>query len=144
MKIEDELYLIDRNMVPAGSPVSSRSIRDNNVMDLIDRLKENGIEINPADSEQDIEYKVLETEKKTTVPLQASFKDSVLVVGYHLRNGRLEIGLRDYHKSSGTGGRIGGTVHRQDGIQCSLMFDGTYEEGNQLETAKKVLKEFYK
>lgn len=143
MKIEDELYLVDRNMVPAGSQVSSRSIRDYNVLDLIDKLGKDGIEINPRDSEQDIEYIVLGTEKRSTVPLQATFQESVTVVGYSLRNRNLEICLRDYHKSNGSGG-LGGTVHREDGIYCSLKFDGTYSEGSQLETVKEVLKEFYK
>ena len=144
MKIEDELYLIDKNTVPAGFSVSSRSIRDRNVRDLIGILNRNRIKINLADSEQDIIYRVLGIEKRSTVPLQTSFEGSVAVVGYNLRNLSLEIGLRDYHERSGGNGRLGGTVHREDGILCSFKFEGTYEEGNKLETAKKVLKEFYR
>ncbi|MGM5488423.1 MAG: hypothetical protein ACQESG_05730 [Nanobdellota archaeon] len=144
MRIEDELYLIERNMVPAGAAVPSRSIRDHNIMDLIDKLNDNGIEIDPHDSEQDIQYRVLQNERNSTVPLKASFEDPVAVVGYTLRNRNLEIGIRDYHKSSGTGARLGGTVHRKDGIHCSFTFEGAYEEAILIETAKKVLSDFYR
>ncbi len=143
MRIEDKLYLVCENMVPAGFPVSSNSIRDHNVIDLINKLKENGIEINPADCEQNIEYIVLGDKKKSTVPLQSSFQNSPTLTGYILRNSELEIILEDYHKKSRADGKMGGTVFREDGILFFFKFNGTYREGNQIESAKIVLEEFY-
>jgi len=144
MNISEILYFSKRSIGPSGLRVNSKSIRDFKLKDLIDELEKTGVIINLADSEQDIKYKILGVEKEVTVPLQASFEDDVSVVGYHLRNRLLYIGIRDFHKSSGfSKGRLGGQVSRQDGIQCSLVFNGSNNYLNSFESAKNVLEKFY-
>lgn len=144
MRMEDSVYFTDKDVVWAGHQISSRSIMNYDIMDLIYRLEEEDIKINPADSEQEIKYRVLGDERESTVPLQATFGNLVEVVGYILRNRTLMIEIKDYHEIGGIYRKIGGPVRREDGVQCFFEFNGTDEESHQFGTAKKVLKEFYK
>ncbi len=143
MIIQDTLHLIDRTFVPSGSHVSSRSIMDRNINDLIDRLREKSIEIDIQNSEQSIEYFVFGVKRNATVPLQASFEDYVKTNKYFLRNKKLEIILTDYHKTTSTSGRIGGTLYHEKGVVCLLKLNCTDEDLWIWKTAKTVLEEFY-
>jgi len=142
MKIEDELYLVVKSHKPHGATIVAPSICDHNIDDLIKELKRIGVEIDTSNSEKVITYKIFDVERESTVPLRSSFDDPVKIIGYNLRNERLEMILRDYHHSEPTG-RIG-PVPRTDGIYCRLKVNGTYEDGEVIEPIKKLLREFYK
>jgi len=150
MRIDDEIYITNSNIVAAGMPVPSVSIKDRNINDLIADFNKYNIRIEVSNSEQEIEYDIYDInmeriKRKAIVPLDSVFGNHVNVTGYILRSGRLELVLNNHHQTSRHGGGlIGESSSKGDGIHCSLGFSGSYKEAKIIENAKQVLKEFYK
>ena len=143
MNIEDELLLTEPHFAQGFSAGPRISIAKTNVMDLMGRLNAKGVVMKPKDAEKEIKYKILGKDRETMVPLQARFENPIMVLGYTLRNDQLEIRLKDYISESGASSREGGSQLMKRGVACSLKFQGTYSQGQQVETAKSVLKDFY-
>ncbi len=134
MEIKDKLF-VDEGVFIRSKPISG----------LIAALNSKGIKINPKDCEQDIEYRILMTLKKATIPLELQLGRCESVVAYTLRNEELEMTLRDHQPySRGMPGAIGGSHPiGSPGVLCNFKFSGSNEGARIIETAQDVLREFY-
>ncbi|MFC1723363.1 hypothetical protein ACFL0V_04440 [Nanoarchaeota archaeon] len=145
MAILESFKITREDILKSGQLGPSSYLRERDVNELIKRLNEQGAEIDPSISEQDIEYMVIDDKRQSTVPLRTSFEDDVRVTGYTLRSRQLELILTDYQhrRKSGPSGRIGGPVICETGVQCSLRLEGTSEEAEVVRGVKRTLREFY-
>ncbi|MEK6926127.1 MAG: hypothetical protein AABW50_02520 [Nanoarchaeota archaeon] len=143
MKIEDELHFTKSCSTPSGGcPPKVRLTKDYDINTLIGRLQEKDISIDRLSSRRVIGYEMA----TLSIPLNSS-PDNSLVVGYSLKSGNLEIELKDYSNRTSEhapGSRtFGGSVTHVNGVVGSIKFNGTYEEGKIVETAKKVLGDYH-
>ena len=149
MNLEDELRFTIEERRPAGSPISSITVVSKNIKKLIQKFKNEGIEIYLDNSEQDIEYRIDNEEKRSTIPFgfKINGQKNVECVGYHLRNNQLEIILKNYYENSGgIPGRYGGQITTEHGVYCKVSIKGNddKEVNSTFNKAKSILKDFYK
>lgn len=145
MIIKDELYIIKKERVPAGTHVEYVSIRDKSIRNLVNHLNEIGLKIDLSSCEKEIQYRINRTEKQSMVPFRMPIGQGIETIGYILRNNQLELILRDHYKClGGRSGIIGGDVRIEDGVHCLMSFDGSYEEARVLEDIKEILNNFYR
>ena len=117
-----------------GNPVENRqfSIKDINLAQLIEMLREMSIDINLKYSQQRREYQIhtrlgMEPQKITAVlPLEATLQDSS-PQAYYLRDGEgLELELTNYEHITQRPSEetLGGPISGEFGIQCKIVIEG--------------------
>ena len=138
-----------------GMHFEAPSLRDRPIEDLVDALREAGVEIEPTSSLKTVGYGRGhgDDEGMSNVPLLTPLSaleegltegTHVAVEKYILRGGGLTLELYEHRSSSGFArDRIGGSGSMVAGVKCKVTFEGTYEEGAVIEKAREVMRKFY-
>lgn len=127
------------------SPPEYPSLSRTKIDELMNLLKEKGIEVSKQDSTKQI-YD--EHQQHVTLSLdEPEIKGSL--EGLVLQSNGLKISITDYNDSGGRLSKkgndvIGGETHHERGIQAELQYTGEHKVGTEeIKKAKDIITEFY-